>query len=86
MSSVLILDKSDPGVAEMVAAWKDGQSYKAEVEFTQDSSSPNSTNNTVTAIVNLSEEDTDTEEEAPAPKRKMPKGEMVPKEGMMSYE
>ncbi len=86
MASILVLDKSDPGVAEMVAAWKDGKSYKAEVEFTQDSSSPNSTNNTVTAIVNLSEEsDTDTEEEMPMEK-KMPKRGMMPKEGTMSYE
>lgn len=82
MASFLILDKSDPGVAEMVAAWKDGGSYKAEVEFTQDANSPNTTNNTVTAIVNLSE---DVEEEAeedaePAPAKKAPKGGMIPAE------
>lgn len=83
MASKLILDKSDPGVAEMVSAWKDGASYKAEVDFTQDSNSPNTTDNTVTAIVNLSkdkeEETEEVEEVAEAPVKKVPKGGMVPK-------
>lgn len=81
MASVLILDKSDPGVAEMVAKWKDGGSYKAEIQFTQDSSSGNNTNNTVTAIVNTTEgeEAEEVEEsEEPAPKKAPKSSGMVP--------
>lgn len=76
MSSKLILDKSDPGVAEMVAQWKDGGTYKAEVEFVQDASGGNTTDNTVIGIVNLGEEpEEEVEEEVPAkaaPKKMVP--------------
>lgn len=83
MASKLILDKSDPGVAEMVAAWKDGGTYKAEVEFRQDASSANTTDNTVTAIVNMSEEAPEEEEKPmePAEEHTMPKR---PRSGVMS--
>lgn len=81
MSSKLILDKSDEGVAEMVAAWKDGGVYRVEIEFTQDSNSPNTTDNTVTSVTNLSDgsEEEVAEPMEEVPEKKAPKGGMIPK-------
>lgn len=54
--STLQLDRSDPGVDEMVSAWKDGATYKVMLTINQKSSSPNVANFEVMEVVNESEE------------------------------
>lgn len=55
MASSLTLDRSDPGVDELVSTWKDGGSYRVEIEITQTKSSPNAATYDVTAITDISE-------------------------------
>lgn len=50
MASKLILDRSDPGVDELVSSWKDGGTYTCEVEITQVKSGPNTAEYDLTAI------------------------------------
>lgn len=80
MASKLILDRSDIGVEELVAGWKDGGVYRVELEITQDSSSPNTADYTVNEVVDISAPEEEPVEvvEEPAPK-KAPKGGMIPK-------
>lgn len=68
MASKLILDRSDPGVDELVSQWKDGGKYVCEIEITQTQSGPNVANFDVTGIsdAGMMEEEA---EEAPAKKK-----------------
>lgn len=69
MASQLILDKKDPGIAELVKNWTLGETYKAEVEFTFDKDGPTQAQNTVTSTTPITEE---IEEVAPPPTPKQP--------------
>lgn len=85
MASNLILDRSDPGIDELVAGWKDGGDYEVRIKIHQDKSSASVGSYTVNEVVDESPESEVEEsesEEMPMPK-KMPKGGMVPKRGMM---
>ena len=62
--STLQLDRSDHGVDEMVAAWKDGGEYQVMLRITQKSSSPNVANFDVMEVVNESEGEEPAEEAA----------------------
>lgn len=70
--STLQLDRSDPGVDEMVSAWKDGGTYKVMLTITQKNSSPNMGNFEVTEVVNESPDEGAAVEakEAPSPTKK----------------
>ena len=70
MASQLTLDRSDPGVDEMVAAWKDGGTYSVMLNITQTKSSPNVATFEVTGVTNESEEAEAPEEEAAPPAAK----------------
>jgi len=76
MASKLILDRSDPGVNELVSSWKDGETYKLEVEVKQVSTSPNTGDYDVTAVVPLESEEVEEVEEAPA--KPAPKSGIIP--------
>lgn len=71
MASKLILDRSDPGVNDLVASWKDGETYRVELEIVQESTSVNTGDYTVTEVVPIEAE---VEEPVPAP---------APKSGVM---
>lgn len=69
MASSLTLDRSDPGVDELVSTWKDGGSYRVEIEITQTKSSPNAATYDVTGVTDISEsieEEPEAEPAAPA--------------------
>jgi len=62
MASSLTLDRSDPGVDELVSQWKDGGTYTVELTITQTKSSPNTAIYDVTGITDMGAP----EDEAPA--------------------
>lgn len=68
MASKLILDRSDPGVNELVASWKDGETYRVELEIVQESTSANTGDYTVTEVVPVEADIEEVEEVVPAPK------------------
>lgn len=78
MSSRLILDLSDPGIKELVAKWKNGESYRAEIVFTQNDVSSNLSENTVTKLTALDQPEAEVEEaeevatDKPEPPKKKP--------------
>jgi len=75
MASSLTLDRSDPGVDELVSSWKDGGTYKVELTIKQNKSSPNAATYEVTAVeVGEMEEETEVEPEEEMPAKKMVKG------------
>lgn len=73
MASSLNLDRSDPGVDELVSTWEDGGTYRVELEITQTKSSPNAATYDVIGITDISEtmeaEPEEEAEPAPAPAR-----------------
>lgn len=70
----------------MVKNWKDGERYRAEIEFVQNSSSPNTTNNTIEVFTpteapeEAAEEAPEVAEEAPAPAPVKPAKKSAPPE------
>lgn len=73
MASSLTLDRSDPGVDELVSGWKDGGTYTVELTIKQTKSSPNAANYDVTAISDMGMEEAaaeEVEEAPPTPKAK----------------
>lgn len=75
MASSLTLDRSDPGVDELVSSWKDGGTYKVELTIKQSKSSPNAATYEVTSVeVGEMEEETEIEPEEEMPMKKMVKG------------
>lgn len=72
MASTLNLDRSDPGIDELVSQWKDGGDYEVRLKIHQDKSSPNVASYTVTELVQEEPADAvaepDEEAAKPAPK------------------
>jgi hypothetical protein len=79
MASSLTLDRSDPGVDELVSSWKDGGKYRVEIEITQNKSSPNAATYDVTSVTDTSSEmpEASTEEAAPAAPKAKAKPELT---------
>lgn len=77
MASILNLDRSDPGVDELVSKWKDGGDYEVTLKIHQDKSSPNAASFTVTGLV-PSEMESEPEEAEEAPAKPAPKSGMMP--------
>lgn len=50
MASSLVLDRSDPGVNDLVSQWKDGETYQVTLTIVQKNSSPNTAHYDVTSI------------------------------------
>jgi len=61
MTSQLTLDRSDPGVDELVAGWANGQSYRVTLDITQTASDPKMATFDVTSVE--SEEEPEEENE-----------------------
>lgn len=80
MASQLILDRTDPGVDELVSSWKDGGEYEVTVKIRQDSSSASVGNYTVTSI------EADEEMETEDYEKEMPEKEMMLKKPMPDME
>lgn len=55
MASQLNLDRSDPGVDELVSKWTDGGTYRVTLDITQSKSSPSMNTFKVTSIEDQSE-------------------------------
>lgn len=82
MASSLTLDRSDPGVDELVSGWKDGGTYTVELTIKQTKSSPNAANYEVTGISEVEGMEEEMEEEAveeqvAAPKKARTKPEVA---------
>lgn len=54
MASQLNLDRSDPGVDELVSQWSDGGKYRVTIDITQSKSSPSMNTFEVTRVEDLS--------------------------------
>lgn len=80
MASVLTLDRSDPGVDELVSKWKDGGKYTVELEITQNKSSANAATFDVTGISSEAEDEGEAEVES---EPEMPMKEKMPMKGKM---
>lgn len=80
MASILNLDRSDPGVDELVSKWKDGGDYEVTLKIHQDKSSPNAASFTVTGLVPSDAEEVveEVEEVEEAPAKPAPKSGMMP--------
>lgn len=73
MASQLNLDRSDPGVDELVSQWKDGGTYRVTLDITQSKSSPSMNTFEVTSVTDESGEMPETSEvETQAPRRGRP--------------
>ena len=74
MASQLNLDRSDPGVDELVSQWADGKSYRVTLDITQSKSSPSMNTFEVTSVTDESEpmeaETAEVETQAPAKPKK----------------
>lgn len=75
MASQLNLDRSDPGVNDLVSAWSDGGKYRVTLDITQSKSSPSMNTFEVTSIEDQGEpteevETAEVEAQTPAPKSK----------------
>lgn len=55
-TSSLTLDRSDPGVDELVSGWEDGGEYTVQLTIRQLNSSANAANYEVTSITDMGEE------------------------------
>lgn len=70
-TSSLTLDRSDPGVDELVSSWKDGGEYTVQLTIKQVNSSPNAANYEVVGITDMGESE-------PAEEMEMEEEEMPP--------
>lgn len=71
MASTLTLDRSDPGVNDLVSQWKDGETYTVELTIVQSKSSPNAASYDVVGIADMGEGPGEEEEvTTPPPKAK----------------
>lgn len=73
MASTATFDRSDPGVDELVAGWKDGSDYWVRARVKQVSNTPNVGNYEILSI-----EPEETEEAEEEPPKKAPKRGMMP--------
>lgn len=70
MASTLTLDRSDPGVDELVSQWTDGETYTVELTIVQTKSSPNAASYDVVGIADMGSEMEPEEEATPPPPAK----------------
>lgn len=73
MTSVLLLDRSEPAVNDLVAAWTNGGEYTLQVKVKQVTADDAKATFDVLEVTDMSTGEPEVEEEAEAPAPKAPK-------------